>query len=153
MWNMYIDNILPVSQSYQEPPGVSWNYCACPITRLIYPGSLKVKLILWWTHFALVNQLDLFFLYLYCYFCIQLYLHCCANKWYTQTQLHGIFVPHSSGRNNEWMKTIVVFHDSMLIGNCVTAMVKRSSDTRWYSFFGKTYIAKNILCKLLCLML
>ena len=28
-------------QSYQEPPGVSWNYCACPITRLIYPGSPK----------------------------------------------------------------------------------------------------------------
>ena len=85
MRNMYIDNILPVSQSYQEPPGVSWNYCACPITRLIYPGSPKVKLILWLTHFALVNQLDHFYflLYLYCYFCIQLYLHCCTNKWYT----------------------------------------------------------------------
>ena len=90
MRNMYIDNILPVSQSYQEPPGVSWNYCACPITRLIYPGSPKMKLIglLWLTHFALVNQLDHFYflLYLYCYFCIQLYLHCCTNKWYTHTQ-------------------------------------------------------------------
>ena len=46
MCNMYIDNILPVSQRYQEPPGVSWNYCARPITRLFYPGSPKVKLIL-----------------------------------------------------------------------------------------------------------
>ena len=36
---------IPVSQSYQEPPGVSWNYCACPITRLICPGLPKVKLI------------------------------------------------------------------------------------------------------------
>ena len=26
--------------------GVSWNYCACPITRLIYPGLPKVMLIL-----------------------------------------------------------------------------------------------------------
>ena len=51
------------------------------------PGFTKsVKLILWLTHFALVNQLDhFFFLYLYCYFCIQLYLHCCTNKWYTHT--------------------------------------------------------------------
>ena len=44
--HVHIDNILPVSQSYQEPPGVSWNYCAYPITRLIYPGLPKVKLIL-----------------------------------------------------------------------------------------------------------
>ena len=63
MWNMYIDNILPGSQSYQKPPGVSLNYCACPITKLIYPGLPKVKLILWLTHFALVNQLDHFFSY------------------------------------------------------------------------------------------
>ena len=63
---MYIDNILPVSQSYQEPPGVSWNYCACPITRLIYPGLPKVKLILGLTHFALVNQLDHFLLLIIC---------------------------------------------------------------------------------------
>ena len=41
-----IDNILLVSQRYQEPPGVSWNYCACPMTRLIYPGLPKVKLTL-----------------------------------------------------------------------------------------------------------
>ena len=61
--------------------GVIWNYCACPKTRLIYPGLPKMMLILRLTHFALVNKLDhFFFLYLYCYFCILLYLHCCTNK-------------------------------------------------------------------------
>ena len=64
MWNMYIYTILPVSQSYQEPPGVSWNYCACPITRLIYQGLPKVMLILWLMHFALVNQLEHCFSYI-----------------------------------------------------------------------------------------
>ena len=37
----------PSSQpELSETAGVSWNYCACLITGLIYPGSPKVKLIL-----------------------------------------------------------------------------------------------------------
>ena len=44
--HVHLDNILSVIQSCQEPYGVYWNYCAYPITRIIYQGSPKVMLIL-----------------------------------------------------------------------------------------------------------
>ena len=56
---MHIENVLSVSQSCHEPLDVSLNYCAYPITRLIYPGLPKPILI----HSALVNQADNLFIF------------------------------------------------------------------------------------------
>ena len=82
-----------------------------------------MKLILWLTHFALVNQLDLFsFLYLYCYFCIQLYLHCCTNRWYTHTalsQYHYYPDTHIAHGRNVNFYILILKNDKTYLLSCV----------------------------------
>ena len=95
---MYIDNILSVIQSCHEPYGVYWNYCVYPITRLSYPGSPKVMLLLWLTHSVPVNQSDNLFLFLLIllYSIVPTLLR--TNKWYTHTHTHIL----DNNVQNQW---------------------------------------------------
>ena len=73
----------------QEPPGVYWNYCVYPITRMIYPGLPKVMSILWLTHSAPVKQSDNLFLFLLILLYSIVPTLLCTNTWYTHMSIEG----------------------------------------------------------------